>query len=90
MARITYADAVIDAVLLQWRATSGFRAPTTDSADVPVYDGLEALLTSDRPGSFVIVGYGGEDTIDPGDPSDDASEGTVSASFRITSTSRAM
>ena len=78
MARITWAPEVIDGVLAALRALDGYRAPTDTTDGVTVYDGPEALYYGDLSGSYVIVGYGGEDTIDPGDPSDDASEGTVS------------
>ncbi len=79
MARITWAPEVIDGVLAAVRALDGYRAPTDTTDGVTVLDGPEALYYGDDLGSsYVIVGYGGEDTFDPGDQSADASSGDVS------------
>jgi len=80
MARITYADLVIDGALTAVRAITGYRGPTdvTSGEEVTVYDGLECLHYTDKGRKFVIIGYGGEDVWDPGESSDDAAQGDVS------------
>ncbi len=77
MARITWAPEVIDGVLAAVRALDGYRAPTDTTDGITVYDGPEARFYGDLDGSYLIVGYGGEDELDPGDPSSEASAGDI-------------
>lgn len=78
MALITYGHLVIDALVAAQRAVPGYRAPTGTTSGIPVYDGPEALLTGDKGTSFLIIGYGNEDTFDPGDPGSDSFDTEVS------------
>ena len=78
MARITHADLILDALVTAQRAVTGYRSPTSSTAGITVYDGPEALLTQDRGDSHVIIGYGGEDQWDPGDPGSDAVQSGIS------------
>ena len=75
--------AVVDALVTAMRATSGYRAPTTDSTSIPVYDSLEWATTGDIPGSYMVVAW-------PGDPDDGgwSAAGTTSQDFGPMGTNR--
>lgn len=69
MARASLVPEIVDAVLAGLRSYSTadvtFRGPTSSTSGVTVYDGPEVRDHNDSPvGTFVIIGYGGED-LDP-------------------------
>jgi hypothetical protein len=76
MSRITYADLVIDALVAAVRALPGYRAPTERASGITVYDSVE--FSGDRPSSFLIIGYGGQDIWSTDDGGGDFTRGDVS------------
>lgn len=57
---------VIDALVALARALPGHRSPEATTAGVPVFDGPEYGITSDRAATWVAVGWSG----DPDQPED--------------------
>lgn len=78
MATVTLAPEILDGLVTALRARTGYRGPTDMTSGVTVYDGPEFLRYQSTGTSYVIVGYGGEDTVEAGDISDDATRGDVS------------
>ncbi len=87
MARITYADLVIDALVTALRAEDGYRAPNERASGTTVYDSLE--FSGDHPDSFVIVGYGGQDIWSSDDDPGEFTRGDVSVRAIATTSPKA-
>lgn len=71
---------VVDALVTGMRATSGYRAPTTASASIPVYDGQELMVTAEVPVSWLVIGWSG----DPDSPDQQGQAGQAAAAMATT------
>lgn len=72
--RSTVVHLVLTALVDGMRARPGYRDWRTRGSEIPVYDGPEVEDGDDRPGTLLVVGYGGE--LD--DAIDDSAGGEVS------------
>lgn len=59
---------VVDALVTQLRATTGFRSPLGTTGDIPVFDGTEVWTKSEEIVSFAVIGWPGDPNspVDPG------------------------